>query len=61
MTGLDQGLSMEELPVLDQNQTPLDFRNLIFAKIKDKQDSGRGGLTTNGESPGPPPTSLQNG
>lgn len=61
LTGLDQGLTMEELPVLDQQQTPQDFRNLIFAKIKEKQDSGRGSFTTNGESPGPPAVSLHNG
>ena len=37
LTGLEQGLTMDELPTPNPNQSPDSYRIQIFAKISEKQ------------------------
>lgn len=60
LTGLDQGLTMDELPQPIPNQNPDDFRNLIFSKIKDKQQADQS-ISTTYVSISQQHTSLANG
>lgn len=45
--GLDQGLTMDELPEMDETPTPQDFKHLINLRLKEKQASGDDVLVSN--------------
>lgn len=59
LVGLEEGLTMEELPSLNPDQTPADFGNLVRVRLKEKQDNERA-RTPNGEMIGSP-LRMQNG